>query len=148
MDQHYSPAFRELSGLSFRSMGQIAVIAIVFFSGPIFWAIGNFVEWMAYNPAEGYRYYSIIDPMTQDRIARYWPWAVRVTLLINVMLAVATFLLIRQGMASDETSDGRSGPAMEDRIIRITGAMASSLIVVFFWASAAAVGYLILKNLF
>ncbi|MEM7768351.1 MAG: hypothetical protein AAF253_12820 [Pseudomonadota bacterium] len=150
MSQHYTTFDAPPpSPMPVKPLGHWAVLAVVFFSGPIFWAIGNGVEWALYNPSEGYQFANLVHPMTQDRIARYWPWAVRVTLGINVMLAFATLLLLRQGDAEREgqphTEHTRS---LENWLIKVTGTLATAVVVVFFWASAGAVGYLILKNLF
>ncbi|MEM0985376.1 MAG: hypothetical protein AAGJ32_03940 [Pseudomonadota bacterium] len=125
-------------------MGRWLIAAIVFFSGPMFWALGNLVEWAAYNPSEGYRYVELVHPMTQDRIARYWPWAVRVTLGINILLAFGTFLTLRQGRGTRD-AHARS---LEDRLIRVSGTIATTVLVGFFWASFGAVSYLALKSFF
>lgn len=152
MPQHYDTTFHAPTPppeMPVKTFGHWMIVAFVFFSGPLFWALGNAVEWAVYDPSEGYRYADILHPMTQDRIARYWPWAVRVTLGINILLAFATFLLLRQEEAAREghphEGDVRS---LEDWLIKVSGTIATAVLVVFFWTSAAAVGYLLLKNLF
>ncbi|MEL6386279.1 MAG: hypothetical protein AAFR00_02920 [Pseudomonadota bacterium] len=152
MDRHYDTTFDTPPPRQERTYkpGHIAVVAIVFFSGPIFWALGNLIEWAFYNPTEmGYLYWEVLPPLTQDRIARYWPWAVRVTLAINIMLGFAAYLILRQRAAkAADTPASAEARSFENWLIKITGAVASALIVVFFWVSAAAVGYLVIKNLF
>lgn len=151
MGQHYNSTLNAPRPplLPAKTTGQWLVLGVVFLSGPLFWMLGNIVEWALYDPSEGYRFASIVHPMTQDRIARYWPWAVRVTVGINVLLAFATFILLRQ---QEDARDGHPHEgetrSLEDWLIKVSGTLATAVVVVFFWASAAAVGYLILKNIF
>ncbi len=149
MDRHYDTAFQTPNPSNFkaRSLGQWGVLAVVFFSGPLLWMTGNLVEWALYDPSEGYRFAHLVHPMTQDRVARYWPWAVRVILGANILLGIATFILIRQQDAAREGHPHEGEVrSLEDWLIRIFSTLATAMLVVFFWVSAAAVGYLILKS--